>query len=128
MFSISDETGGAGFGFADFGATEITPDYAASFSTIAPGFTEQITAQTGPSAEEPWWQVAMRTLSTVVVTDYQRRLLNIQLDRARQGLPPLNTSQYGVGVQVGMDPNVQKMLIIGGVGLFALLMLMRRGR
>lgn len=34
----------------------------------------------------------------------QKELLDVQLDRARQGLPPLDTTQYAPAVQVSMDP------------------------
>lgn len=49
----------------------------------------------------------------------------LQLQRAQQGLPPLSTTGYGapgVGVNVGVSPQVQQLLIFGGIGLGALLL------
>ena len=67
----------------------------------------------------------MRAMSTVVMTDYQRKLLNIQIQRAKDGQPPLDMSNYGVGVSVGISPDVQKLLLIGGAAI-VLVMLMKK--
>lgn len=56
-------------------------------------------------------------------TAYQFQQIN--LDRARQGLPALNPDNYGLPVQVkaGLDTNT---LILAGVGIIALVLIMRR--
>ncbi len=89
------------------------------FEVTAPGFNAQFEPQVGNSSE-PWYVVAGRVASTLIMTDFQRRLLNIQLDRAEQGLPPLDPGQYGVGVNVGLSPDTQKLLIVGGLALVGL--------
>lgn len=72
----------------------------------------------------------------------QKELLQIQLERARQGLAPLETSQYAPAVQIGLDPAqtraaiaaagtrageflTQPMVLAAGAGLL-LLVLMRK--
>ena len=57
------------------------------------------------------------------MADYQRRLLNLQLERARQGQPPLDVSQYGVGVNI-QAPQLNTVILLG-VGLLAVLLLRR---
>lgn len=66
-----------------------------------------------------------QALTTLAMTDAQRRLLNIQLERAKQGLPALDSSQYGLGVSVGLGGDTQKMLLYGIVGVTALMVLPR---
>lgn len=73
---------------------------------------------------EDWISAISRAMGTVAMADYQRRLLNVQLDRARQGLPPLDASQYGVGVSV-QAPQLN-LLLIGGIAIAAILLLRRR--
>lgn len=58
----------------------------------------------------------------------QQQILNVQLQRAQQGLPPLNIdpTTYGLpqpSVGISLDPSTQKILIYGGIGLAVALML-----
>lgn len=122
------------FGNTDYGFSATGTDpaisafdanaYLASVDQIAPGFGSVVQSQAG-SAGEPWYTVAMRAMSTVVMTDYQRKLLNIQIERAKNGQAPLDMSNYGVGVSVGISPDVQKLLLIGGAAI-VLVMLMKK--
>jgi hypothetical protein len=96
--------------------------WAGGIETIAPGILDQ--ARSIAAEGEDWINSVSRAMSTVAMADYQRRLLNVQLERARQGLPPLNATEYGVGVNVGINP--QTLLILGGVALVALFALRRR--
>jgi hypothetical protein len=89
---------------------------------IAPGLAT-IAEEIRVSGED-WISAISRAMGTVAMADYQRRLLNVQLDRARQGLPPLDSSQYGVGVNV-QAPQLN-LLLIGGLALAAILLLRRR--
>ncbi len=91
---------------------------------IAPGIVEQ--ARALAVAGEDWISALSRAATTVLMTDAQRRLLNIQLERARAGLPPLDSSQYGLGVSVGIGADTQRMLLIGGAVLLGMFLLMRR--
>lgn len=61
----------------------------------------------------------------------QKKVLDMQLARAKQGLPPLeiDMQQYGLtgpAVQVGMSPETRNLLIYGAVGLAAVYLLGRR--
>jgi hypothetical protein len=96
--------------------------WAGGIETIAPGILDQ--ARAIAVEGESWIDSIARAMGTVAMADYQRRLLNVQLERARQGLPPLESSQYGLGVNVGLNP--QTALLIGGVALVAFLALRRR--
>lgn len=95
-----------------------------SIETIAPGLVDQ--ARAIAVEGESWVDSVTRALSTVAMYQYQRDLLNLQLERARQGQPPLDVGQYGAGVTVGLSPSTQQLLILGGLGLLAVLFLSRR--
>jgi hypothetical protein len=58
----------------------------------------------------------------------QKKVLDMQLQRAQTGLPPLdlNMEQYGLTgpqVSVGLSPQTRTMLIYGGIGLAAVFLL-----
>lgn len=63
----------------------------------------------------------------------QRQIAKINLERLRQGLPPLSPTQTETyvqrpGVSVGLSPATRNMVIIGGVGLGAILLLGMMGK
>lgn len=50
------------------------------------------------------------------------QLNQINVERARMGLPAIDVSQYtGVGVRVGLAPQTQQLVIYGGLALLAVL-------
>lgn len=61
-------------------------------------------------------------VGTVALTIQQKQILDVQMQRMRAGLAPLETSQYGLGVNVGFSPDTMRMLLIGGAGLAVLLL------
>ena len=93
--------------------------------TVAPGITE-IANQIAVEGES-WISAISRAMTTVAMADYQRRILNAQLERARQGLPPLQPSEYAPAINVGLSPQTRNLLIYGGLALVAVLLLRRRG-
>ena len=104
-------------------AGEMTnPDeFAVAVEDAAPGILDKARqmAREGESIVDS----LARAASSLALADSQRRLLNIQLERARQGKPSLDSSQYGLGVNIGLSP--QTILLIGGA-LLAVVLLARR--
>ena len=96
-----------------------------AIETVAPGITE-IANQIAVEGES-WISAISRAMTTVAMADYQRRILNAQLERARQGLPPLQPSEYAPAINVGLSPQTRNLLIYGGLALVAVLLLRRRG-
>jgi len=91
--------------------------------------------QTAPTAitetASPDWLSTIRDLGTSYLSyEQQKTMQEINIERARQGLPPLNPANYGYGVNVGLSPDTQKLLIYGGVAVVAFLIFkeMNRGR
>lgn len=113
--------GDAGTGNIAYGDTSV---YAGALDQIAPGLS--VTVTDSQQAGESWVDTLARVLPTLVLADSQRRLLNVQMQRAQQGLPPLNTGQYGLGVNVGLSPQTLTMIGIGVVGILGVLWLSRR--
>lgn len=98
----------------------LTPQWSTNLERLAPTITQKIQSQ--QSQDEPWWQTATRILSALSLSQQQRELMRINIERARRGEPPLDISQYaGVGVQVGVSPQTQQLLTYGGLALLAFL-------
>jgi hypothetical protein len=110
-----------------FSTGPMPTEWSVAIEDIAPGFGEIFETQMSDSA--PWFQTALQTATALYMTDYQRRLLNVQLDRARLGLPPLSSSQVGLGVNVGLSPETLKAIALGGGAILLGVLLMRgKGR
>ncbi len=63
-----------------------------------------------------------------IVTSYnQQQILQANIDRAKQGLPPINTGALAPTYNVGLTPELKNMLIVGGIVL-AVILLMKKGR
>jgi hypothetical protein len=50
------------------------------------------------------------------------QLAQVNVDRAKRGLPALQTSQYAPQVGVGLDPGTAKLVMFGGIGLAAVIL------
>jgi len=102
-------------------AMDIEVDYLAAINQTAPGLLQQADKIAVPG--EDWISAVSRAISTVAMADSQRKLLDIQLERARQGKPPLDSSQYGLGVSVGVSPQI---IMLGFAALAVVFLLARR--
>lgn len=111
---------GETFNVTDLTFTPSAPDpaYAESLHSIAPNVVQLTEANR--QGDEPWYEALARLLPALAATQQQRELLKVQTERARAGLPPLDTSQYGVGVRVGLSEDTKQLLIYGAVALAAL--------
>lgn len=103
----------------------MTRDQWNSLSVTNPGVQKIIANSQTPNEE--WWQTYSKIALALVQTDQQRKIMNLNIERARQGLPPVDPAQYsGLGVQVGLAPQTQNLILIGLVGLAAVILLARR--
>jgi len=99
----------------------LIPDqWAATLNQIAPGVTGALA-----DGGSDWVGALERILPTIIATDAQRRILQVQLERARAGLAPLDVAGYGAAVQVGIDPATRNALLLGAAALAAVLLLRR---
>lgn len=56
-----------------------------------------------------------------------QQIASVNVKRAQQGLPALNPAMYGPQVGVGMNPQTQSMVLMGAVGLAAVMLLKGKG-
>jgi hypothetical protein len=99
----------------------LTESDASNLDSIAPGISTIVADQ--QQAGESWVDTLARAIPLIAATVQQQQLLSVQVDRARQGLPPLNVTQYAAGAQVGLSPDTKTFLMWGGIGLGAVLLM-----
>lgn len=79
----------------------------------------QATAPEGTKLDD-WLSIAKQGLNLVQT----QQLNQINVARARQGLPPIDTSRYtGMGVNLGLTPQTQQLVMYGGLALLAVLLI-----
>lgn len=86
----------------------------------------------GDHDKTTWWGSfigAAKELTPIIVgARSQKKLLNVQMKRAQQGLPPLNTSEIAptVRVQAALSPDIKRIMIpalaVGGLLLLFFVM------
>lgn len=97
----------------------VIPDqWSAALNATAPGVTDLI-----DSGSTDWVSALERLLPAALLADQQRRILGVQLERARAGLPPIDAGAYGAGVRVGLDNRTSAMAGVAGVAVVALIAL-----
>jgi hypothetical protein len=102
--------------------SDLTQPWTVSLDTIAPTITTKIKSQ--QQQGEPWWVTWSRIASSVVMTKQQYDLMQINVERAKRGEPPLDIAQYsGVGVQVGVSQNTQQFLTYAGIAVLGFLLI-----
>jgi hypothetical protein len=95
------------------------PTWANALESVAPNINRVIQEQS--QSGSTWVDTLQRVLPALATTYQQREILQIQLERARQGLPPLDNSAFGAQVSVGLDSSTRNILMIGGAALIGLL-------
>lgn len=78
------------------------------------------------NTETSFFGMTMQDLQQLVAGLNSQQLFQLNLQRAQQGLPPLSTQVYAPAVNIGMSPEMQKMVMIGGLALLAVLLLKKR--
>jgi hypothetical protein len=106
----------------DLSTYVIPVDYKIALDEAAPGVTTAVAQAQKPG--ENWTDTLVRILPNLTMGVQQIQLMQINTDRARKGLPPLDARAYsGAYVNVGLDPNTQKLVTYAGLGLLALFVL-----
>jgi hypothetical protein len=96
-------------------------DWVNALESVAPTIIQKIEEQS--AAGETWVGTLQKLMPALAMTWQQREIMQIQLERARQGLPPLPNSEFGAQakVSIGLDPQMQRALIAGGAVLIGLI-------
>lgn len=119
------------------GATNVNPDQlpygmdiatADALESFAPNVVQKIAESQTPG--ESWVDTAQKIFSALVMSEQQRQLMQLNIERAKQGLPPIDISRYsGVGVNVGLSAGTQQLVtyaLLAGGALILLNTLMSR--
>lgn len=111
------------------GADGIIYDYD-EFGDAVPVGTANAQAVAAAQASEPGassftidklLQVGAQFGTALLTFSQQSDINKINLERAKQGLPPLDAAYSGVGVNVGLSPATQRLVIYGGLAALAFL-------
>lgn len=74
----------------------------------------------------PDWLKDIISGAKELLTQYnQQRIYDLQIERASQGLPPLDLTKYSPQYNLGLAPDIKNLLILGGIG-FAIFIMMKR--
>lgn len=116
-------------GLGDRWGGETSPEgfelqYAQAANEIAPGIVDY--AQQIKTVGMSLIEAISQARNTLAMSDAQRQLLDVQIQRAQAGLPPINTAQYtGGGSPLNQQISVQTLLLIG-LGVFAVMALTKK--
>jgi hypothetical protein len=93
------------------------------------GFGAVPTIAAADTSADKWTAIA----SGLVGAWQQKKLVDINIERMKAGQPPLDVGATGLGVQatVNVDPQIKRMLMVGGIAALALgavVVFRRRGR
>lgn len=72
-----------------------------------------------------FWSWLDQKINTVAALYSQEQLVQINRDRATRGLPPLSPSDVAPQFAVTLSPELKQLLMFGGIGLGAYLLLKR---
>ena len=98
--------------------------YAAVLDQVAPGIVQKINQTQVPG--ESWIDTLQKLVPALTMTVQQVQLMQLNIERAKNGLPPLDIASYsGIGVNVGLSPETKNLLIYGGIALLAVFFLTR---
>jgi len=106
----------------DLSGMTIPVAYRVALESGAPGITQKIEEAQKPG--ESWGDTAIRIATSLAMGVQQLQFMQINVDRARKGQPPIDAAQYsGAYVNVGLNPETQKLVTYAGIGLLALVVL-----
>ena len=81
-------------------------------------------ATTATPAPQPWYAQAINAITSAVPLYFgvkqENAMVSLNLQRAAQGLPPIDTSSYAPQVNFGVSPQITSMATWVAIGAFAL--------
>jgi len=108
----------------DLSTFAIPAAYKVALEGAAPGITTAVADAQKPG--EAWPDTLVRILPNLAMGVQQLQLMWLNVGRARRGEPPIDAQAYsGAYVNVGLDPNTQRLVTYAGLGILALFLLNR---
>jgi hypothetical protein len=97
-------------------------DFQVVFEQAGPGVVKAINEAATPG--EKWTNTFTRIATSLGLGVQQYQLMNLNVQRARQGLPPIDVAAYsGAGVNVGLSAGTQQLVTYAGLALIGLVLL-----
>jgi hypothetical protein len=97
-------------------------DYQTVFNQAGPGVVDAIKQAQNPG--EKWTDTFVKIATNLGLGVQQYQLMNLNVQRARQGLPPIDVASYsGAGVNVGLSAGTQQLVTYAGLALIGLVLL-----
>ena len=98
--------------------------YAAVLDQVAPGVVQKIQQTQVPG--ESWIDTLQKLVPALTMTVQQVQLMQLNIERAKNGLAPIDIASYsGIGVNFALSPETKNLLIYGGIALVAVIFLTR---
>ena len=102
--------------------TTFPPDLKANLDKTAPGFVGLVNQ--GIAVGESVYSAALRLMTNMQMTEGQRQLIQINVERAKKGLAPIDIAPYtGIPVNVGLTSGTQQLVTYAGIALIGLVLL-----
>lgn len=95
-----------------------------------PGDVGSPVASSGFSDLDATLNSVIKLAQAGLIWDAQRRMVDLNIERAKRGLAPIDSSQISpqLGVKVGVSPQMQQTLLFGAIALGAVFLLGGRRR
>jgi len=106
----------------DVSTVDMPASYQQVFNQAGPGVVEAIQQAQNPN--EKWTDTFAKIATNLGLGFQQYQLMNLNVERARQGLPPIDVARYsGAGVNVGLSAGTQQLVTYAGLALVGLVLL-----
>jgi hypothetical protein len=106
----------------DVSTVEMPVSYQQVFNQAGPGVVEAINAAQDPG--EKWTDTFAKIATNLGLGFQQYQLMNLNVERARQGLPPIDVARYsGAGVNIGLSAGTQQLVTYAGLALVGIVLL-----
>jgi hypothetical protein len=97
-------------------------DYQVVFEQAGPGVVAALKA--AQNTGEKWTDTFTRIATSLGLGVQQYQLMNLNVELARQGKPPIDVARYsGAGVNVGLSAGTQQLVTYAGLALIGLVLL-----
>jgi hypothetical protein len=106
----------------DVSTVQMPNDFQVVFEQAGPGTVAALKAAQNPN--ERWTDTFAKIATNLGLGVQQYQLMNLNVQRARQGLPPIDVAAYaGAGVNVGLSAGTQQLVTYAGLALIGLVLL-----
>ena len=106
----------------DVSTFQIPNDFQVVFEQAGPGSVAALKA--AQNTGEKWTDTFTRIATSLGLGVQQYQLMNLNVELARQGKPPIDVAAYsGAGVNVGLSAGTQQLVTYAGLALIGLVLL-----